>query len=109
MTIQILLGVCVVLSLATLLAIFFVLARMRGFAQPTDFDAKLNALSAAGERLERVLREEASRGREEASAGGKALREEVSKQILGLQDSVLKRMGEMQQCPVKDLHVKAAR
>lgn len=92
MTVPMLLGACILLSLATLAAMFVVLVRLRGVAQ-TDFDAKL---TTAGDRLERVLREEAGRGREEANAGGKALREEVASQILGLQDSVLKRMGEMQ-------------
>lgn len=93
MTVPMLLGACILLSLATLAAMFVVLARLRGVAQ-TDFDAKL---TTAGDRLERVLREEAGRGREEANVGGKALREEVANQILGLQNSVLKRMVEMQE------------
>ena len=93
MTVPMLLGACILLSLATLATMFVVLIRLRGVPQ-TDFDAKL---TTAGDRLERVLREEAGRGREEANVGGKALREEVANQILGFQNSVLKRMVEMQE------------
>ena len=78
MTVQILLEACAALSVAILVLLLFVVVRLRGNAQAKDVDAKLTTLGAAGERLERVLREEASRSREEAGMGGKALREEVN-------------------------------
>ncbi len=83
MAVSTLLVAGIVLSLANLGVIFLVLARLGRISQQADFDdAKL---TAAVDRLERVLREEGKRGRDEASSVGKALREEVFSQILGLQ------------------------
>lgn len=78
MTVQILLEISIALGIVILIVLVFVLIRLRGVAQAKDFSVKLSTLGAAGERLERVLREEAGRSREEAIIGGKALREEVA-------------------------------
>ncbi len=96
---QLLLGLYILLSLATLTITLLILARSRGNRQTTDLEARLAVLTGSGERLERTLRDEAGRSREEASAGGKALREEVAGQILTLGESLtgnIRRLGEIQ-------------
>jgi len=88
--------IALVLAGVFLLAIFWILARLRTVVCKEDLNAGLSGLAAADERLERILREETTRSREENAAAAKALREELSHQLHGFQDSVLKTMAEMQ-------------
>ena len=86
------------LSLILLLIVLVLLRRQRRqwLATQGELESRLSQLAVADERLERVLREEGARGRDEANASGKALREEVGGLLRGFQDSVLRTMAEMQ-------------
>ncbi|MBI5163452.1 MAG: DNA recombination protein RmuC [Magnetospirillum sp.] len=75
------------LSLATLGVALLVLLRIRG--------ARTEALIQGIERLERAMRDEAARGREEAGGHAKHLREETAGAVRAFQDSQLKSMAEL--------------
>ncbi len=94
--IQVLIVIAIVLAGLSLLAIVGVIGRLKNLASKEDLEAKMSGLAAADERLERILREEITRSREESAAAAKSLREELGHQLLGFQDSVLKTMAEMQ-------------
>ncbi|KAF0111240.1 MAG: DNA recombination protein RmuC [Rhodospirillaceae bacterium] len=57
---------------------------------------RLRATAHADARLERLLRDESSRGREEAGREARLLREEMAERLSGFQDSLLRTMAEMQ-------------
>ena len=56
---------------------------------------KIEALSGAQERAERLVQEELKRNREESTGNARHLREEVGASIKGMSDSVEKRVNEM--------------
>ena len=99
------------LSLFILLIVLVLLRRQRRqwLATQGELEHRLTLLAAADERLERVLREEGARGRDEANAAGKALREEVGGLLRGFQDSVLRTMAEMQTLQKAQLQLFAER
>ena len=92
---QLLSGVAAVAAIAALFVALWILARLESSAL-AGLAAKLGDLKENDTRLERAMREEAGRGREEIGAAGKSLREELANQLRGFQDSVLKTMAEMQ-------------
>ena len=57
---------------------------------------RLYATAHADERLERLLRDEGRRGREEARGEARLLREEMAGRLLDFQESLLRAMAEMQ-------------
>lgn len=95
--VEIVLAVALVLALAVIV----VLALRRRPAQenPGELRARLDAIDRSFERIERTLREEAGRTREESAAAGRGLREEVAGNIKEQTVAVLGQIttfGEMQ-------------
>ena len=91
---QLLLATIVVLLLACVALLAAVLRRQaRGGAG--EVDTKLALIGAGQERAERALRDEAARSREEAGRGARELREEVTATLKGVNDTVVRTLGEM--------------
>jgi DNA recombination protein RmuC len=67
----------------------------RGETENTDLQKKIDGIEKLLERHERTLREELVRSREEAQAGSRRMREEMTGGITVLGDSLLKRMSEI--------------
>lgn len=104
----VLLGLLCLLLLLIVL-VLFLRQRRQWLALRGELESRLSQLAVADERLERVLREEGVRGRDEANAAGKALREEVGGLLRGFQDSVLRTMAEMQTLQKAQLQLFAER
>lgn len=67
----------------------------RGSAENADVQKKIDGIEKLLERHERILREELARSREEAHAGSRRSREELTGSITVLGDSLSKRMSEI--------------
>ncbi len=67
----------------------------RGASENGDIQQKIDGMEKMLERHERMFREESARGREEAHAGSRLLREEMSGGITLLGDSLSKRMSDI--------------
>ena len=93
MTTALLLSVLLLLGLN--LVLLLVLLRRRATLDPTPLAPRFEALEKAQERSERALREEIGRGREEGARQSRELREEVGGSVRGLNDSVLRAMGQL--------------
>ncbi|HEY3322240.1 MAG TPA: DNA recombination protein RmuC [Planctomycetota bacterium] len=61
----------------------------------SPLQTRLDGLASAQERMERSLREEVARNREEQTAGAKGLREEVGANLKGVGDTLTKNLGEI--------------
>jgi DNA recombination protein RmuC len=92
--VDILLGAALVL-----LVVLLVLALLRYLRSPhlelSALEARFAALEAGQERIERAVRDEIARGRSEAGAQGRDLREEVVNALTRLGDTSVKAMGQI--------------
>ncbi len=88
-----LLAAAVVLGVAAVVLLAILLAR-RGDPGIAALGPRLETLEKLADRLERVLRDELSRAREEQSGGAKGLREEVGASLAGLRDGQVTTMSE---------------
>jgi DNA recombination protein RmuC len=75
-------------ALAALLAVWRRLGR-----PAAALDARLDRIERAEDRTERAVREEVAKSREEATAGGRHLREELAAHLKGTGDSLIKAVG----------------
>ncbi len=86
----------ILLLLACLGLICAIFMRGRsGSAESVDVQNKIDGIEKLLERHERVLREELARSREEAHAGSRRIREEMTGSITVLGDSLSRRMSEI--------------
>lgn len=83
------------LAVLLLVAIVLLVALLRrsGALELAPLHARLDAMERGQERTERALREEIAKGREDASRGARALREEVHASLTRVGDSVLTQVG----------------
>jgi len=96
-------GLLVIVGLlAVALVLQWVLIRRTGRDPLAPLEPRLDALGGSQERAERTLRdemarsrEELTRNREELSAGSRHLRQEVTGSIMGMSETVEKRINEM--------------
>ncbi|QEM68454.1 DNA recombination protein RmuC [Geobacter sp. FeAm09] len=84
-----------IVSLMSLILVALVLARLSRIASGASLDARIDALERQLERMERMLRDELARGREEAQLSARQAREEETLLVNSLGDSLLKRMSEI--------------
>jgi DNA recombination protein RmuC len=75
--------VLIVISLLLLAGVIFLIFRKPG-SMGTEIQTGLSSLSKDQERLEKVLKDEMGRNREETSASERAAREEIQRQLLSL-------------------------
>ncbi len=75
--------VLIVIGLLILAGIVYLIARKPG-SMGTEIQTGLSSLSKDQERLEKVLKDEMGRNREETSASERAAREEIQRQLLSL-------------------------
>ena len=87
--------ILVAMSLGVAIVLLAMLLRRASRDPATRLAPKIEALSSAQERTERLVQEELKRNREESSGNARHLREEVGASIKGMSDSVEKRVGEM--------------
>lgn len=90
---ELLLPALIVLSL--LLTIFLLIKIMRLGSSRSQLEPRIDTLESLLERVDRTVREELSRGREEAQLLGRQGREENSAAVQSLGDGLLKRMSEL--------------
>ncbi|MHB8058951.1 MAG: DNA recombination protein RmuC [Desulfuromonadaceae bacterium] len=90
-----------------LLCVLFMRGR-RGSVENIDLQKKMDGVEKMLERHERILREELARSREEAHAGSRRSREEMTGSMTVLGDSLLKRMSEIAGLQKNQLGVFAA-
>jgi DNA recombination protein RmuC len=81
--------------LASLILLALVLARLSRIASSASLDVRIDALERQLERMERMLRDELARNREEAQESARRAREEGTSLVGALGDSLLKRMSEL--------------
>jgi DNA recombination protein RmuC len=84
-----------VVPLASLILLALVLVRLSRIASSASLDVRIDALERQLERLERMLRDELARNREEAQESARRGREEGTSLVGALGDSLLKRMSEI--------------
>ncbi|KAB0669825.1 DNA recombination protein RmuC [Oryzomonas sagensis] len=84
-----------IVSLLSLILSALVLARLSRIASNASFDVRIDALERQLERMERMLRDELARNREEAQLSARQGREEGTSLVGALGDSLLKRMSEI--------------
>ncbi len=84
-----------IVPLASLILLAMVLARLSRIASSASLDVRIDALERQLERLERMLRDELARNREEAQESARRAREESTSLVGALGDSLLKRMSEI--------------
>jgi len=84
-----------IVSLASLLLLALVLARLSRIASRASLDLRIDALERQLERLERMLRDELAKNREEAQLSARQAREEGTTLVGALGDSLLKRMSDI--------------
>ncbi|KAA0895026.1 DNA recombination protein RmuC [Oryzomonas rubra] len=84
-----------IVSLLSLILLALVLARLSRIASNASFDVRIDALERQLERMERMLRDELARNREEAQLSARQGREEGTSLVGALGDSLLKRMSEI--------------
>lgn len=81
--------------LLIVLVLQILLLRLKGPGIDTSVSARLDSLDRGQERIERAVREEIARNREEGGKQSQALREEVVTTLKGMTDTVLKTLSEM--------------
>jgi len=84
-----------IVSLVSLILLTLVLARLSRIASGASLDVRIDALERQLERMERMLRDELVRNREEAQLSARQSREEGAALVGALGDSLLKRMSEI--------------
>jgi DNA recombination protein RmuC len=84
-----------IVPLASLVLLALVLVRLSRIASSASLDVRIDALERQLERLERMLRDELARNREEAQVSARRAREEATSLVGTLGDSLLKRMSEI--------------
>jgi DNA recombination protein RmuC len=84
-----------IVTLISLILLVLVLARLSRIASSTSLDMRIDALERQLERMERMLRDELARNREEAQLSARQAREEETSLVNALGDSLLKRMSEI--------------
>jgi DNA recombination protein RmuC len=84
-----------IVPLASLVLLALVLARLSRIVSSTSLNDRIDALERQLERLERMLRDELARNREEAQVSARQAREESTSLVGALGDSLLKRMSEI--------------
>jgi len=97
-----------IVTLSSLILLALVLARLSRVASSTSFDVRIDALERHLERMERMLRDELARNREEAQGSARLAREEGTSLIGVLGDSLLKRMSEIAGLQKNQLDIFAA-
>lgn len=90
------LAALVLSALAVLGVAVLLLLRHRQAIADRALETHVMALVSGDERLERTLRDELARGREEAANGSRGTREELVQQFRGLQDAVVKTLADTQ-------------
>jgi DNA recombination protein RmuC len=83
------------LSLVSLTLLGIMLVRLSRFGASTALEARIDSLERQLERLERMLRDELARNREETQLSARQGREEGASSVAALGDSLLKRMSEI--------------
>ncbi|MDT8440704.1 MAG: DNA recombination protein RmuC [Desulfuromonadales bacterium] len=102
----VLIGALILLTILSLVQIALLLRRPDdGLA---EVKTKLAALEQAGERFERLLRDEMARSREEAGQAARQLREETSATLKGGNDSLLQKLSVMSAAQQRQLEGFAA-
>ncbi len=88
---------CIILALSAVVMIVVValFLKFRDSALQGAFPARFDGLERQLEKIERAVREEASRQREESSAAARQAREESAAAVAALADGILKRMTEI--------------
>jgi DNA recombination protein RmuC len=84
-----------IVPLASLILLALMLVRLSRIASSATLDERIDALERQLERLERMLRDELARNREEAQESARRAREESTSLVGALGDSLLKRMSEI--------------
>lgn len=84
-----------IVTLATLILLALVLARLSRVASSAALDVRIDALERQLERMERMLRDEMARNREESQESARRAREEGASLVGALGDSLLKRMSDI--------------
>ncbi|GFE61012.1 DNA recombination protein RmuC [Geobacter sp. AOG2] len=84
-----------IVSLISLILLILVLARLSRIASGASLDVRIDGLERQLERMERLLRDELARNREEAQLSARQAREEETSLVSALGDSLLKRMSEI--------------
>lgn len=97
-----------IVSLLSLILLALVLARLSRIASSASFDVRIDALERQLERMERMLRDELARNREEAQLSARQGREEGTSLVGALGDSLLKRMSEIAGLQKNQLDIFAA-
>jgi DNA recombination protein RmuC len=92
MPIQALLAIAIILLLICI-ALLLMLLRRKGDAGAPMLEARLAVVGEGQERVERALREEIARSREEAGHAGHLLRSEVGSSLRGIGDTVVQNLG----------------
>jgi DNA recombination protein RmuC len=85
----------IIALLAGILAFLIVLAKRRPLADPSPLLPHFESMRQAQERVERAVREEIAKNREEASSHARSLREEVGATLKGTNDTLVKTLGEV--------------
>src|ERR1035441_6302113 len=91
-------GLVAAIALLLLLVVLAIVHMLRPFLAALDtspLQARLEAIERNEERVERSIREELGRGRDEAGTLGKALREEVQGSLNAFGSSVREQVAEM--------------
>jgi DNA recombination protein RmuC len=84
-----------IVPLVSLVLLALVLVRLSRIASSASLDVRIDALERQLERLERMLRDELARNREEAQVSARRAREESTSLVGTLGDSLLKRMSDI--------------
>jgi len=84
-----------IVSLVSLILLAWVAARLSRIASRASLDVRIDALERQLERMERMLRDELARNREEAQLSARQAREEGTSLVGTLGDSLLKRMSDI--------------
>jgi len=91
--------------LVVAVVMLFVLLQRRTEADLAPVQLRLEAVEKSQDRVERGVREEIARNREEGTRQAQGLREELSGALRGFNDSVLRQMGEVAQLQKNQLEM----
>ncbi len=89
------LPIAVLVLQVIVLVVLLILFRRTSQTGASDLAPRLEAIEKAQERTERILREEAARGRDESAQGARQLREEVVATLGGISEMMTKTIGEL--------------
>lgn len=102
---NILLVICVLLAVLLVVMVWKLLQRRSDTSTGVDLAPRFDELAKGLDRSEKTLKDELSRNREEAATSSRQLREEVSKSIGGLVESVLAQIRAFGEFQTKQLEI----